>query len=205
MERRIVELDEEGRKPACVIMEAAMMNLGVVLPEPGYLEAVRDITRTPRHRADLRRGQDRPVHRRRAARPSASASRPTWSRWPRRSAAACRRARSARPRRSCRSSRTAPSTRWAPTTGTRSAMAATRANLARGPHARGLRAPRPPQRPPPRRLRGASSSKYSLPGLRGRHRLEGLRDVRDRRRSSTTRRSRPTRTPSSPTSPGCST
>src|SRR4051812_32695277 len=45
MERRIVELDGEGRKPACVIMEAAMMNLGVVLPEPGYLEAVRDITR----------------------------------------------------------------------------------------------------------------------------------------------------------------
>src|SRR6185369_14379642 len=33
----------EGRKPACVIMEAAMMNLGIVLPEPGYLEQVRDI------------------------------------------------------------------------------------------------------------------------------------------------------------------
>jgi glutamate-1-semialdehyde 2,1-aminomutase len=45
MERRIAELDREGRKPACVIMEAAMMNLGVVLPEDGYLEAVRDITR----------------------------------------------------------------------------------------------------------------------------------------------------------------
>src|ERR671936_1063681 len=45
MERRIQRLTEEGRKPACVIMEAAMMNLGVVLPEPGYLEAVRDITR----------------------------------------------------------------------------------------------------------------------------------------------------------------
>jgi glutamate-1-semialdehyde 2,1-aminomutase len=44
MERRIVELEGEGRKPACVIMEPAMMNLGVVLPEPGYLEAVRDIT-----------------------------------------------------------------------------------------------------------------------------------------------------------------
>jgi glutamate-1-semialdehyde 2,1-aminomutase len=44
MERRIVELDREGRKPACVIMEAAMMNLGVVLPEDGYLQAVRDIT-----------------------------------------------------------------------------------------------------------------------------------------------------------------
>src|SRR5205814_6542711 len=45
MERRIERLTQEGRKPACVIMEAAMMNLGVVLPEPGYLEAVRDITR----------------------------------------------------------------------------------------------------------------------------------------------------------------
>jgi glutamate-1-semialdehyde 2,1-aminomutase len=43
MERRIERLDAEGRKPACVIMEAAMMNLGVVLPEPGYLEAVREI------------------------------------------------------------------------------------------------------------------------------------------------------------------
>jgi glutamate-1-semialdehyde 2,1-aminomutase len=44
MERRIERLDKEGRKPACVIMEAAMMNLGVVLPEEGYLEAVREIT-----------------------------------------------------------------------------------------------------------------------------------------------------------------
>jgi glutamate-1-semialdehyde 2,1-aminomutase len=45
MERRIERLDAEGRKPACVIMEAAMMNLGVVLPEAGYLEEVREITR----------------------------------------------------------------------------------------------------------------------------------------------------------------
>ncbi|MBL8931725.1 MAG: aspartate aminotransferase family protein [Kineosporiaceae bacterium] len=45
MERRIERLIDEGRKPACVIMEAAMMNLGIVLPEPGYLEAVREITR----------------------------------------------------------------------------------------------------------------------------------------------------------------
>jgi glutamate-1-semialdehyde 2,1-aminomutase len=44
MERRIERLFEEGRPPACVIMEAAMMNLGVVLPEPGYLEAVRALT-----------------------------------------------------------------------------------------------------------------------------------------------------------------
>src|SRR3954447_20797053 len=40
MERLVAELE-----PACVIMEAAMMNLGVVLAEPGYLEAVREITR----------------------------------------------------------------------------------------------------------------------------------------------------------------
>src|SRR3954453_8159674 len=45
MERRIERLAAEGRPPACVIMEAAMMNLGIVLPEPGYLEEVRDITR----------------------------------------------------------------------------------------------------------------------------------------------------------------
>ncbi|MGO9971856.1 MAG: aspartate aminotransferase family protein [Solirubrobacteraceae bacterium] len=45
MERRIERLDAEGRKPACVIMEAAMMNLGVVMPEPGYLEEVRELAR----------------------------------------------------------------------------------------------------------------------------------------------------------------
>jgi glutamate-1-semialdehyde 2,1-aminomutase len=45
MERRIEALTREGRPPACVIMEAVMMNLGVVLPEPGYLAAVRDITK----------------------------------------------------------------------------------------------------------------------------------------------------------------
>ncbi|HMD52787.1 MAG TPA: aspartate aminotransferase family protein [Solirubrobacteraceae bacterium] len=44
MERRIERLIAEDRAPACVIMEAAMMNLGVVLPVPGYLEQVREIT-----------------------------------------------------------------------------------------------------------------------------------------------------------------
>jgi glutamate-1-semialdehyde 2,1-aminomutase len=44
MERRIERLAAEERLPACLIMEAAMMNLGVVLPEPGYLEAVRELT-----------------------------------------------------------------------------------------------------------------------------------------------------------------
>lgn len=44
MEKRIDRMIKEDRKPACVIMEAAMMNLGVVLPEEGYLEEVRRIT-----------------------------------------------------------------------------------------------------------------------------------------------------------------
>jgi len=45
MERRIERLESDGRAPACVIMEAAMMNLGIIPPEPGYLEAVRELTR----------------------------------------------------------------------------------------------------------------------------------------------------------------
>ena len=44
MEARLDALEREGRKPACVIMEAAMMNLGVILPETGYLEDVRSLT-----------------------------------------------------------------------------------------------------------------------------------------------------------------
>jgi glutamate-1-semialdehyde 2,1-aminomutase len=44
MEARIKSLDAQGKKPACVIMEACLMNLGIVLPEPGYLEAVRELT-----------------------------------------------------------------------------------------------------------------------------------------------------------------
>ncbi|HKP19721.1 MAG TPA: aspartate aminotransferase family protein [Gaiellaceae bacterium] len=44
LERRLERLAAEGRLPACLIMEAVMMNLGVVLPEPGYLEAVRELT-----------------------------------------------------------------------------------------------------------------------------------------------------------------
>ena len=76
MERRIERLIEEGRKPACVIMEAAMMNLGVVLPEPGYLESGARADAQARDHPDLRRGEDRASASRRAARPSASASCP---------------------------------------------------------------------------------------------------------------------------------
>ena len=40
LERRIAEV-----RPACVIMEGAMTSVGLVLPEPGYLDAVRELTR----------------------------------------------------------------------------------------------------------------------------------------------------------------
>src|SRR5260221_706792 len=45
LERRIERLAGEDRLPACLIMEAVVVNLRVVLPEPGFLEAVRAITR----------------------------------------------------------------------------------------------------------------------------------------------------------------
>jgi glutamate-1-semialdehyde 2,1-aminomutase len=45
LERRFERLAAEGRTPAALIMEAALMNLGVVLPQQGYLERVREITR----------------------------------------------------------------------------------------------------------------------------------------------------------------
>jgi glutamate-1-semialdehyde 2,1-aminomutase len=45
MESRLKTLATEDRVPACMIMEPAMMNIGIVLPEPGYLEGVRELTR----------------------------------------------------------------------------------------------------------------------------------------------------------------
>ena len=42
LERRVAG---RRRKPACLILEAVMTGIGIVLPEPGYLEAARDITR----------------------------------------------------------------------------------------------------------------------------------------------------------------
>jgi glutamate-1-semialdehyde 2,1-aminomutase len=45
MNKRIERMVAEGHTPAALIMEPAMMNLGVVLPEPGFLEAVRAITK----------------------------------------------------------------------------------------------------------------------------------------------------------------
>ena len=176
MERRIVALDQRGP-------QARLRDHGGGDDEPRGRAPRARLPRggprdhaPPRHRPDLRRGQDRPVHRRRAARSSASASSPTWSRWPRRWAAACRPARSAGPRRSWRSSRTAASTRWAPTTATRSAWR------------RRARACTRSSRPRPTRTSTASTTASSRAaptvieqarpaGLRGRRRLEGLRHV----------------------------
>ena len=78
MERRIERLIEEGRKPACVIMEAAMMNLGVVLPEPGYLEAVRELTQASTTSSSSSTRSRRGSASRPAAPPNTSASCPTW-------------------------------------------------------------------------------------------------------------------------------
>jgi glutamate-1-semialdehyde 2,1-aminomutase len=36
-------LAERGEEIACLIMEPVMMNIGIVIPQPGYLEAVRDL------------------------------------------------------------------------------------------------------------------------------------------------------------------
>ena len=36
-------LEERGEEIACLIMEPVMMNIGIALPRPGYLEAVRDL------------------------------------------------------------------------------------------------------------------------------------------------------------------
>ena len=42
---RFAAMEAEGRLPACLIMEAAMMNCGVILPAEGYLASVRELTR----------------------------------------------------------------------------------------------------------------------------------------------------------------
>src|SRR4051812_43116778 len=60
MERRLDALEAEGRLPACVIMEAGLLNLGVVPPEPGYLEAGGGVPRRPRLRLIFDEGKNRP-------------------------------------------------------------------------------------------------------------------------------------------------
>jgi glutamate-1-semialdehyde 2,1-aminomutase len=43
--KRIERMVAEGNAPAALIMEPAMMNLGVVLPEDGFLQGIRDLTK----------------------------------------------------------------------------------------------------------------------------------------------------------------
>lgn len=45
LEHRVNEMEEEGNPPACLIMEACLMNMSIVPPEPGYLEGVRELTK----------------------------------------------------------------------------------------------------------------------------------------------------------------
>ena len=81
---------------ACVLAEPALTNIGIVLPEPGFHDALRELTREHRHAArdrrdahDLRRAgrlhrglrpRARPPHDRQADRRAASPRRPTGSR-----------------------------------------------------------------------------------------------------------------------------
>lgn len=45
LEHRIEEMESAGEAPACLIMEACLMNMSIVPPEPGYLEGVREVTK----------------------------------------------------------------------------------------------------------------------------------------------------------------
>ena len=118
LERRIERLEGEGRKPACLIMEAALMNIGVVLPEEGYLEAVRDITK--RHEVVLIFDE---VKTGLAIAAGGATERfgvqPDMITLAKTLGGGCPPGRSAARRKSCPSSKTAPSTRSARSTGTR--------------------------------------------------------------------------------------
>ena len=69
---------------ACVLMEPALTNIGIVLPEPGFLDGVARSPATDRHAADQRRDPHDLRRARRLHRGLGPAS-PTWSRSARRS------------------------------------------------------------------------------------------------------------------------
>ena len=62
---------------AAVILEPVVGNMGLVLPQPGFLAGLRELTHGARRAARLRRGDDRVPRRIRAARRRSTASRPT--------------------------------------------------------------------------------------------------------------------------------
>ena len=104
---------------ACVIMEPGMMNIGVVLPQDGYLAAGARDHAEARRPPDLRRGQDRHHdRRRRRGRALRRHARHRHAREGARRRPAERRDRRQRGGHGARS-RTASSTRSAPTTATR--------------------------------------------------------------------------------------
>ena len=175
MERRIEKLAAEGRKPACVIMEPAMMNLGVVLPEPGYLEAVRELTQ--RHGIVLIFDEVKT-----GLCIAAGGATEKWGVKPDLVTLA-KALGGGVPTGAIGGSEEVFSVvedgsvvQVGTYNGNPLGVAATRANLERGAHARRLPAPRPPQRPHPRRLHERDREVQPV-GLRGRRGLEGLRHV----------------------------
>ena len=194
MERRIERLAAEGRLPACLIMEAAMMNLGVVLPEPGYLEAVREITAPPRDRPDLRRGEDgADGRRRRRGRALRRRPRPGHAREDARRGAAVRRDRRDRGGDGLRRGRKRLPGRHVQRQPADDGGGA--GEPVRGAHAGRVRAPPPAERAAARGLRRRGRASTGCPATRS----GSARRAASRSRpsaSSTTRRSRRTRTSS---------
>ena len=203
MERRIERLDSEGRKPACVIMEAAMMNLGVVLPEDGYLAGGPRAHRAPRHRADLRRGQDRARDRgRRRDRALRREARHGDAREDARRRAPVGRDRRHRGDHARGRGRDRLPGRHLQRQPARDGGGAREPR--RGADARGLPAPGRAQRPHRLRLPGGDRAPRAARATRSASAPRAA-SRSPRRRSSTTRRSRPTRTSRSPNSRGSTT
>ena len=83
-------LEANREQVAAIIVEPIAGNMGVVPPQPGFLQGLRDALRRARRRAHLRRGHHAASASRSAARRSSTASRRTSPRSARSSAAASR-------------------------------------------------------------------------------------------------------------------